>query len=161
MSYFVEMIKSIISILNLHLHKRSSSQGNYEKGSTQMPPSMNIPLLLHILIELPASLNFFFRPSATLAVKQPHAHAVIRQYALLLMTSNLITLIFLFRPLDDVSRKIAGALGLYHIGPLVRAGCRIWDGEGRGDGGLGGPWVHMGLHAICAGALLLNAFDLA
>lgn len=122
-----------------------------------MPPQINIPLLLHILIELPASLNFIFRPSATLAVKQPHAHAVIRQYALLLMTSNLIALIFLFKPPDAVSSQITGALALYHFGPLVRAGCRIWDGEGKGDGGLGGPWLHMGLHAVCAGALISGA----
>lgn len=125
-----------------------------------MPSPLNIPLLLHILIELPASLNFFFRPSATLAVEQPYAHAVIRQYALLLMTSNLIALIFLYQPPDAVSRKIAGAMALYHFGPLVRAGCRIWDGERNGEGGLGGPWVHMGLHGVCGGALILKAINI-
>ncbi len=124
-----------------------------------MQSSLNVPFLLHILIELPASLNFFFRPSATLKVKQPHAHAVIRQYAILLLTSNLIAGIFLFAPSDAVSSNVSGALALYHFGPLVRAGCRIWDWEGSSKEGLGGPWVHLVLHMICAGALILNVIN--
>ena len=122
-------------------------------------PYINISFLLHILIELPASLNFFFRPSATLTVDQPHAYGVIRQYALLLMTSNLIALTFLSRPADALSSKVAGAFALYHLGPLVRAGCRIWDGEGNGEGGLGGPLMHLVVHAVCAGALMLEAIE--
>ena len=121
---------------------------------------MNIPFLLHILVEVPASFNFFLRPSATLTVQQPHAHAVIRQYALLLMTSDLIALIFIFRPLDAVSNQIAGALGLYHLGPIVRAAWRIWDGERRGERELGGPWVHVVVHGTCVVALALRAVGL-
>ena len=120
---------------------------------------MIIPFLIHIVIELPAAINFFLHPSATLAVEQPFAHAIIRQYALLLMTSNLIALVFLFKLPDSTSRKTAGALALYHFGPLWRAGFKIWDGEGSGQRGLRGPWVHLIAHAVCAGALVLESID--
>ena len=125
-----------------------------------MASSINTPFLLHILIELPASLNFFIRPSTTLVTTQPYAHAVIRQYALLLMASNIIASIFLFKPQDAITYKVAGALALYHFGPLVRAGSRICGREESGQGELGGPWLHLVVHIICAGALMIEAIKL-
>lgn len=110
---------------------------------------IHLAFLLHILIELPASIAFFLKPSMTLSQPQPHAHAVIRQYALLLMSSNLIAYAFLFRPADETSRFVAAALAVYHLGPLGRAGSRIGGGEARGVKGLGSPWVHLVVHAAC------------
>jgi hypothetical protein len=81
--------------------------------------------LLHILIEVPASINFLLFPSRQLETFSPQAHAVIRQYALLLLTSVLIALIFLLRPVDDLSGQVAGVLSLYHIGPALRSIARL------------------------------------
>ena len=77
---------------------------------------LNIPFFLHILGEFGASVGFFFRPSQTLQRPQPHAHGVIRQYALLLTSTNLIAAIFLTQNHPtEISRKVAGALALYHL----------------------------------------------
>jgi hypothetical protein len=125
-----------------------------------MPPSLlKISLWLHILIETPASLNFFLNPSQQLHPSTPApaaaaAEALIRQYALLLLSSNLIALIFAVRPVDRTSRRVAGALGLYHAGPIVRAASRLLHGEAFFNGGFGGPATHLGVHVACFLALL-------
>jgi hypothetical protein len=87
-----------------------------------------VPLgfLLHILIEVPASINFFVFPSRQLGTYSPQAHAVIRQYALLLLTSVLISVEFLIRPVDELSGQVAGALAIYHVGPSARSIGRLW-----------------------------------
>ena len=113
------------------------------------------PFLLHVLIEVPACINFFFRPSATLPIPHPLASAIIRQYALLLMTSNIIAILFIPRPADVLSGQVAGALALYHFGPLVRAISRIRDGES--SNALGGPWLHALLHGMSVVWLTLHA----
>ncbi|KAL8832041.1 MAG: hypothetical protein Q9170_005038 [Blastenia crenularia] len=122
---------------------------------------IHLAFFFHILIELPASIAFLANPSMTLSQPQPHAHAVIRQYALLLMSSNIIAYTFLFRPADGVSGAVAAALALYHVGPLVRAGYRIRSGYGgrvheKGLGGLG-PRVHLIAHLIGLIALAREA----
>jgi hypothetical protein len=63
------------------------------------------------------------------------------------------------RPVDGTSRNLAGALGVYHFGPLVRAVRRVWGGEGGGEkkGIVGGPWVHLVVHAVC-GVGLMSVF---
>ncbi|PQE27656.1 hypothetical protein CJF30_00007980 [Rutstroemia sp. NJR-2017a BBW] len=121
-----------------------------------MPSPPHLPFLLHTLIELPASLNFFLHPSSQFTPPAPQAHAVIRQYALLLFSSSLISLIFGLRPVDGTSRNVAGALGVYHFGPLVRAGLRVWGGDTGGEkkGIVGGPWVHLVVHAVCGVGLM-------
>lgn len=96
----------------------------------------------------------------TLSQPQPNANAVIRQYALLLMSSNLIAYTFLFRPTDEASSAIAAAFALYHIGPSIRAGHRINSGERNGDGGrklLRSPWVHLFAHLSCLITLIWEA----
>ena len=103
----------------------------------------SLPFYIHLLLETPASLNFFFRPSNQLALPAPQAHAIIKQYAILLLSSNLVALIFALREVDGLSRNVAGALAVYHAAPLVRALAGI--GEERG---LGGPWVHALVHGV-------------
>ncbi|KAH7410831.1 hypothetical protein BKA64DRAFT_365152 [Cadophora sp. MPI-SDFR-AT-0126] len=116
-------------------------------------PIFNPAFIIHALLELPASLNFFFRPNEQLSSPAPQAHALIRQYAVLLMSSNIVALVFAFRPVDEISRRVAGALAVYHAAPLVRAVGRIASkGEEYGKG-LGGPWVHAVVHAGALGTL--------
>ncbi len=81
----------------------------------------NLCFLLHIIIEIPAFLNFFVFPSGQLGTATPHAHAVIRQYALLILSSVLVSFAFLRRPADCLSGQVAGALAVYHFGPSVRS----------------------------------------
>ncbi|TVY84535.1 hypothetical protein LSUE1_G000611 [Lachnellula suecica] len=104
---------------------------------------------LHLLIELPASLNFFLNPAEQLSSAALQTHAIIRQYAVLLFTSSLVALIFAVRPVDRTSRNVAGALAVYHLAPTVRALSRVFGG-GIGYGkGLGGPWIHLAVHGVC------------
>lgn len=126
-----------------------------------LPPTL--PFCLHILIELPASINFFLFPSAQVStsastppVSAP-AGALIRQYAVLLLSSNLIALIFALQPINSTSRQVAGALAVYHLAPVIRAGSRIRAGElelgqkveGSRMKGLGGPLLHFAVHSVC------------
>ena len=111
--------------------------------------------LLHLVIETAASANFMLRPSATLVAPQPYSHAVIRQYALLLISSNIIAAVMLNREADTTSGKIAGALGVYHLGPFVRAVSRIV--KKSSGSGLNEPWLHAFAHGLC-GACLLASF---
>lgn len=110
--------------------------------------------LLHLIIETVASINFLLRPSATLSASQPQSHAVIRQYALLLVSSNIIAAVMLNREIDATSGKIAGALGVYHVGPAVRAVSRIL--QNSSCSGLNEPWLHAFLHILCGTCLLVS-----
>lgn len=116
---------------------------------------LHVAFGLHILIETPASLNFFLEPSEQLQLgtPSPAAEAVVRQYALLIFSSNLIALVFLLRPVDKVSRQVACALGIYHIGPALRAISRLLRREPALGAGLGGPAVHLVVHVLCLIAL--------
>ncbi|KAI4117013.1 MAG: hypothetical protein LQ345_002670 [Seirophora villosa] len=118
-----------------------------------------LPFLLHIIVEFPASIAFFLHPSMTLPQRQAQAHAVIRQYALLLMASNLIAYAFVFRPADGRSASVAAALAIYHLGPLIRAGSRVrgrgaMEREGRF---LSNTWVHLIAHFVCLVSLVYEA----
>ncbi|EPE25551.1 hypothetical protein GLAREA_01463 [Glarea lozoyensis ATCC 20868] len=113
-----------------------------------------LPFWIHFIIETPASLNFFFNPSEQLSAPAPQAHPVIAQYAVLLFTSNLIALIFAIRPVDNTSKLVAAALAVYHLAPLVRAVSRVTSKKKSYGKGLGGPWVHLGVHSTCILALL-------
>ena len=117
---------------------------------------MRFALVLHLVIETTAAINFFLRPSATLSTPQPHSHGVIRQYALLLLTTNIIVAIVLNRAtVDALTGQIAAAVALYHAGPFVRAVSRIR----RGNAGdiLGGAWLHAVSHLLCAVCLVVSS----
>lgn len=128
------------------------------RGPTgRMDSLMRFALVLHLVIETTASINFFLRPSATLTAPQPHSHGVIRQYALLLLTTNIIVAIVLNRAVHDaLSEQIAAALALYHAGPFVRAVSRIRQGN-SGDV-LGGAWLHAFSHLLCFACLVASSF---
>lgn len=118
------------------------------------------PFWAHIICEAPASLNFFLYPSEQLSAPAPQAHALIKQYSVLLLVSSLIALIFALRPLDQTSRNVAAALSLYHLAPSVRALERILDldgEEGQAYGQrFGGPWAHLLVHSgLCAAFVVL------
>lgn len=114
----------------------------------------SIPFILHIAVELPAAISFAIFPSATLLISQPHAQAVIRQYALLLISTIIVAAVFIPQTgkgdgAEMQERGVAGALALYHLGPLIRAAHRSWKGEGTGRHLLGHPWIHVFVHFLC------------
>jgi hypothetical protein len=115
---------------------------------------LTLPFWFHSLIELPASINFFFNPSEQLSSPALQAHPIIKQYAVLLFVSALIALIFALRPTDGTSRSVAGALSVYHLAPLTRAGNRIVQGSEYYGKGLGGPIIHLVMHTVCFAGLL-------
>src|SRR5271156_445940 len=114
----------------------------------------NLPFLLHVIIESPAFLNFLIFPSGQLGTTTPQAHAVVRQYAALILSSILISVAFVRRPLDETSGHVAGGLALYHIAPSARAFARL---RRRAEFGKGLIFSEAGLyfvaHSICFGAL--------
>ena len=130
----------------------------------------NTSFYIHIFVEVPASLAFLFNPSGTLAQPQPFAHAVIRQYGILLFCMNLtIILVLCHDPATDeigyafyqqLEQQLAAVLALYHFAPLFRALTRIHNTCGT-ERILTGPWMHMALHTACLGALLAESLRFA
>lgn len=122
-----------------------------------MSLSLHLALCLHILIETPASINFFLCPSSTLNTPQPHAHSVIRQYALLLLVTNILAGLCVGGLIDeDAGRKIVGVLAIYHIGPIIRAASNLR----RKRKTLGGPLLHLLVHSICLFGLVVTGYPM-
>jgi len=115
----------------------------------------SVGFLIHIFIEVPASFNFLLFPSRQLETTTPHAHAVIRQYAVLLFASVLVATVFVSRPMDDTSGKVAAALAIYHVAPSIRAAN---DLSRRSQ--LGKPFLaseaclYLFVHVVCCATLL-------
>jgi hypothetical protein len=125
---FLSRLKAVASRLLLGADRATVSDEMVSETVKDLP----LGFLLHVLIEVPASINFFVFPSGQLGSYSPQAHAIIRQYALLLITTIVISIIFIVRPLDDLSGQVAGALGLYHIGPSLRSIGRLWTRSQQG-----------------------------
>lgn len=85
----------------------------------------NVAFVLHAAIEIPAAINFMLFPSKQLGKNTPNAHPVVRQYALLLVSSVLIAIAFAIRSTDEISRTVAGCLAVYHLGPALRSLSRL------------------------------------
>ncbi|KAI9827468.1 MAG: hypothetical protein M1832_004818 [Thelocarpon impressellum] len=79
-------------------------------SATLLPSLATLPFLLHILTELPASVAFCLDPDAQLAAPQPLARPLLRQYAALLLASNLVALVFVLRDVD-ATRPWGDSLG--------------------------------------------------
>lgn len=119
--------------------------------------NFHIGFLFHIIIETPALFNFFVFPSKQLGTHTPHAHAVIRQYAVLILTSNLVAMSFVCRPMDELSGKIAGALAIYHIAPSVRSIMRLKRQAREGRPLIPSEaFLYLVVHTICGAVLLLH-----
>lgn len=118
----------------------------------------NVAFLLHVVIEMPAAINFMVQPSKQLGKHTPHAHAIVRQYALLLLSSILIAIIFAPRPVNDLTKAVAGSLAIYHIGPALRSWSRL-----RSQAKRSAPvvWSEAALYLVChlvTGTALLLCF---
>ena len=109
-------------------------------------------LIAHAGVELAAGLNFLVRPSSTLAVPQPHAHAVIRQYGVLLLCTSAIATWAALQPENSVTRDIARMLALYHLAPALRAGRKIQ--QSQAERAFSGAWLFLGVHIALFGALI-------
>ncbi|EXJ87018.1 hypothetical protein A1O3_03975 [Capronia epimyces CBS 606.96] len=115
----------------------------------------NVGFVLHSVVEVPACLNFFLFPSDQLGRESPHAHAVVRQYAVLLFSSVLVAVAFVGRPVDDLSGRVAAALALYHIAPSVRSLARLTrQAQLRQPLVLSEAFLYLIVHALCGAALL-------
>ena len=138
-----------------------------------------LPFWFHSLIELIPSIVFVLNPQSQLygsnitsdsesigseccnrtETPKPGAEAIVRQYGVLLFVSVLISTVFTTRQVDRTSRQVAAALTLYHLAPIARATLRLWSGETAWlPKDMGGPWVHLAVHAICFLALGTVAF---
>lgn len=123
-----------------------------------------IAFLLHATLALFASLNFLklssqtpdttLIPSTNLTIRP-----VIRSYALLLLSTSIVSFVLGSQVLADafslrVTRWIALGMGVYHVGPILRAWERVKNGnEGKE---LGGPVVHLITHLLVEGLLVFG-----
>jgi len=122
--------------------------------------SCHLGFLIHIVIELPASLSFCLFPSRQLGTYTPHAHPVIRQYAALLFASVLVAMVFLRRPMDDMSGKVAGALAIYHVAPSLRSLGRLKrQARLRELTILSEASLYLLVHVVCCAALLHHTWN--
>ncbi|KAK3332115.1 hypothetical protein B0T19DRAFT_95108 [Cercophora scortea] len=120
-----------------------------------------LPFLLHLLVELPASLSFLLHPTSQLPGASPSARLILRNLGGLLLSTNLLCLVFLARPAghDATAGLVALCLGSYHVWPIYRAYARLRYGVGEQGGGggkvlFGGPAVHLVAHVVCLVALV-------
>lgn len=117
--------------------------------------------LLHAIIETVASANFLVFPDSQLPRAAPQAHAVIRQYGILLLCSVLISVLMALEPLNVLSGKMAGALALYHVGPITRAASRTFTrAESMQRTSITQPLFYLFIHSVCLATLGLTSWDL-
>ncbi|KAK4176826.1 hypothetical protein QBC36DRAFT_300807 [Triangularia setosa] len=130
-------------------------------------PLIKLPLLLHLLTEIPACLSFLLVPEAQLPRATPEATLILRNFGGLLLSTNLIALLFILRShFDCLSALVTLCLGAYHIWPIYRAYSRLRDAklaQGKKENEkqnkvLGGPVVHFWVHIGCLAALLLSGW---
>lgn len=122
-------------------------------------------ILLHGLLALPASLNFFRLSLApTSAAALTLTPAILRNYAALLLSTSLVSLaLALLPPAPAQTAAVRAAMGVYHLAPIARALGRIGDGitrERTVGRDMGGPWVHLGTHVVVLGLLLRDVVRL-
>lgn len=112
--------------------------------------------VLHAAVEVPAAITFMFQPSKQFGIYTPYAHAVVRQYALLLVSSVLISACFASRPVDDLTRTVAGSLAIYHVGPSLRSWGRLRSqGQQSLPVLLSEAALYLVVHVLCGTSLLL------
>ncbi|OLN95988.1 hypothetical protein CCHL11_07112 [Colletotrichum chlorophyti] len=124
-----------------------------------------LPFLLHAAIETVAALSFILRPQSQLPNPSLAPRLILQSLGGLLLSTNLICLIFAARPeFDGTSRLVAASLAFWHVWPCCRAYVRLTRPELEGEGWqgkekrsaegdttertLGGPAVHLGVHLL-------------
>lgn len=125
--------------------------------------SANLALLLHVLVEVPASLSFLLGARRQLRDPNPSPEAVLvcQSYGGLLLSTNVLCFLFLcYRGsssssnVDDATAIVAASLAVYHVFPIWRAWARIRGLGQHGRGwaqqaeALGGPHVHLVVHVL-------------
>ncbi|KAK0672937.1 hypothetical protein QBC41DRAFT_343291 [Cercophora samala] len=138
-------------------------------------PLVKLPLLLHLLTETPASISFLLFPQTQLPTADPNPAAallILRNFGGLLLSTNLIALVFLLRPaFDSLSALVTLSLASYHVWPIYRAYSRLLlqqqrpnltKGKKQHDVNrnlvLGGPIVHFWVHICCLIGLVLSGW---
>ncbi|KAL0934157.1 uncharacterized protein CTRU02_210956 [Colletotrichum truncatum] len=112
----------------------------------------NLPFVLHVIIETAAAASFIFKPASQLPNPSVAARLVLESFGGLLLTTNLICLIFVSRPeFDGTSRLVAISLAFWHVWPCRRAYVRLTnpavDGKTSDQAKtLGGPAAHLAVH---------------
>ncbi len=121
-----------------------------------------LPFVLHALAETAAGLSFLAAPRRHLpGPPSPDAELVLQSYGGLLLTSVALCLVFAARDFDHTSRAVAVVLATYHVFPMMRAVQRLRKGlgvEGARGRFLGGPLVHLVVHAVLCASLFLTGF---
>lgn len=136
-------------------NRNAKSMGDWRKLQ-DMLSQYQLPFVLHLLVEIPASINFLLAPAFQLERSDTNGRAVIRQYATLLLSMNIIATIFVFRAADKTTGDVAGAMAVYHVAPTARALYTILrggPGVRREAHALGGPIIHLIVHITCLGFL--------
>ena len=119
----------------------------------------NVCFVLHAAIETPAALNFMFLPGRQIrGMPAPQAYPIVRQYALLLLSSVLIAAAFAYRPTDDLTKWVAGSFSVYHLGPTVRS----WNILTSSSAGWSHRWaseagLYFVVHVLCGIMLFIHA----
>jgi hypothetical protein len=117
-----------------------------------MVSAATAPFLVHALIETPAALTFILKPSTQLQPLPPAAALIVQSFGGSILATNLIALVLIRRPFDDVARHVALAFAFWHIWPCYRAYMRIngytKEEESSTTKTLGGPVVHLGVHIV-------------
>lgn len=125
----------------------------------QKVPMTKLPFLVHDIIATFAGLTFILRPYKQLAPLSESAKLILHCYGGCLLFTNCISLIFLVRPeIDETTKLVAYTFAFWHCWPSYRAVVRIHTGlDTKGELGktLGGPWIHLAVHALLV-VLFLN-----
>jgi hypothetical protein len=120
------------------------------------------PFIIHDVIATAAALTFIFRPQRQLQPLTPSATLILQCYGGCILFTNLISLIFLVRPvIDETTRLVALAFVFWHAWPSYRAIVRLQYGietQGEMSTTLGGPVVHLGIHGLLFFMFMYTAF---
>lgn len=120
-----------------------------------------LPFLVHDAIATVAGFTFVLRPSAQIRPLTPGAELILQCYGGLILFTCLISLIFFRRPFDETSRLVSLAFAFWHVWPSYRAIVRLRRGidtDGALGKTLGGPGVHLAVHAILLVMFMRSGF---
>ena len=149
--------QSHLSLSLCSISRPKNSGVRHDKMKYTSLRGFNLAFVAHAMIEIPAAINFMFNPDKQLNLPAPQAHAIIRQYATLLASSVLISLVFIRGPSTRNSKTVAGSLSIYHIAPFIRSWYRLR--ELPSDLSMVGsqPFLYASVHLVSGIGLLLHS----